>query len=174
MELIKDVSNKEDLEETIIALREVKKSLGLKSHSDLLLLKSDISSIAEQNRQLTVFSIAVSLLTFALPMYFNSLKGLIIGVIKDFKTLISAEIDIFPDEDIEVFASFIIALIAIFFVLLIIRYLQRLLKNTRSLSLLERIIDQIIARRDIWDEVHEIAFMEYQVFLKKNINRFLL
>lgn len=130
---------------------EVKKEFQCMSYSQLSIIKSElITTLESDKRVISTSPIIVASLAFALPIYVSGVKGLL---------------DQSPFH-IQAVGSLLLSLIPMTFVLVILRLLKKSNSSVGYLSFLERLINEIISERDIWNEAHKLAYSEYLIFLK--------
>ncbi|PYE49841.1 hypothetical protein HUB98_09120 [Paenibacillus barcinonensis] len=146
--------------------KEIKKKFHVMSRSQLLIVQSElIATIESDKKVITSSPIIVASLAFALPLYITGLKDLLKEVSKTTSEVINSYI--------QVGGSVILSIIPLMFVLSILKNLKRSSSSSGHLFFLEKLVGQLIAERDIWDEAHKLAHIEYSSLLKNKQRRYI-
>lgn len=160
---MKPVDKAKSIKDTVSALKKVEAEIQCLSDKELTLLKSDINSILEQNKLSPILGVCISLLIFTLPLYFTSIKEMLMETAK---MIISRKIETGQAIDQErvisllsILMNFLPALGALTIALIMFSQITKLLENARYLSSLDKIIEGVIRGREIFstnkDKIYE-------------------
>lgn len=151
---MKPVDKAKNIGDTVSALKKAEAEIQCLSDKELNLLKSDINSILEQNKLSPILGVCISLLVFSLPLYFTSIKEMLMEIAN---ILIEKRIQNGHIIDMErathyvsIFINLLPSLTALIIALGTFKHITEMLENARYLSSLDKIIEGIIRGREMF------------------------
>ncbi|MEK3776636.1 hypothetical protein MHB85_19240 [Paenibacillus sp. FSL K6-4396] len=169
---MKPVDQAKNIADTVLALKKAEAEVQCFSDKELNLLRSDINSILEQNKLSSVLSVGISLLLFSLPLYFSSIKEMLMEITS---IILENKIQngLIIDKEkttyyIGIFINFLLALIALIIARGTFKRIIEVLENARYFSSLDKIIEGVIKGREILSATKDKT---YEKFIEKNYQR---
>lgn len=137
-----------DIKTAVVNLKEGKNKLFLKSTSDLKLIRIELSSLVEDNKQVALLTSTMTITIAVFTIITNIMKETAVKG-NPYFTL-----------------PFLIVYIGVLLISML-RITRRFSIGARQLNLLNDLLTLLIKERDLWDETHGEAFVEYQKYLSE-------
>ena len=148
------LDNIRSIDESLSKLEPLKLMLSRNSTKDLQLMKSDISALVEDYKQVSLFTSMIATIIAGFTF--------LIGIVKDIFRVLTTENLVYNS-----ISMLILILYTGFLIIGVLRLFAYFSKRSLKLISFQKIFDLVLQERELIDQQHIEAYAEYQQFLQK-------